>query len=98
MKFQNKGDLPPRVEDEMYYSNPLLGTVLGLTEIIMMWGKSRRSIEIAMWKGELDHRKMISGGTILITRESVIKLWGQPTFDYTDSLLIDGQFTIGKDK
>lgn len=76
----------------MQYVDPMLGTVLTLPEVMLMWGRSRRAVEMAFWLSKVSGRKTITGGTILLTRASVTRHWGQPKFDLTDQALTTGKF------
>lgn len=76
----------------MFYTDPALGAVLTVPEVMAMWGISRRTVEMAFWKGKLSARKTVSGGAILVTRASAVKLWGNPRFDLTDDALLAGEF------
>lgn len=60
------------------YTDITLNAVYTLSEAVLVWGKARKTIETQIYKGRLQARKATTGGTILITRASLVRLWGEP--------------------
>lgn len=56
----------------------LLGSVLTVREVSFYWGKDKTAVMVAIWKEQLAARQAQPGATWLITRKSVINLWGNP--------------------
>lgn len=53
-----------------------LFAVMTVSEVMRRYGKAHSTIQYRLDTGALDWRK--EGGTILITTDSLIKLWGKP--------------------
>lgn len=64
------------------YNDMTLGGVVTRQEAAHLWGKSLSGIDSACLRGKLHFRKALSGGTILITVQSLVDLWGIPD-EYT---------------
>lgn len=71
------------------YSNPLLASVYSLPEAVAIWKKTRNTVILKIARGELEARKVGSGGSIIITRQSLVKLWGEPDYDPVQENLIE---------
>lgn len=74
----------------MQYLEEGLGEVLTLSEIEYMWGKTRKAIEMRCLKGDFHYRKSVTGGTILVWRASVEKIWGRPAVDFVRNNYMGG--------
>lgn len=61
--------------------------VVTIPEIEKIWGKSRKSIDLAIAKGRLAARQSVVGNTWLVSTDSVVTLWGKPAkSEFTDRI------------
>jgi hypothetical protein len=63
------------------YTSLLLGEVTTVNEAALLFGKGKSTVYIAVERGKLEYRRGLTGGALLITMRSLIKLWGEPKFD-----------------
>jgi hypothetical protein len=70
--------LSKTVSPQHTYTDHLLSTVVTRAEVMIMWKKAAGSVDLALARGQLDGRKSLSGGAVLITLKSVTALWGPP--------------------
>ncbi len=62
--------------DEQMY-DIVLDSVLTVKEVVEGWGKDTKNVMLAVYKGRLAARQPQNGSTWLISRASVVKLWGE---------------------
>ena len=67
-----------RYDVDMIFENRKLATVVTLREACRMWDKSPRQIMWAIDKDYVVSRKSITGGSWLITYDSLVKHFGEP--------------------
>lgn len=89
----NKHQVVDKFGVEHRFTNPILADVVTMTEALAMWDLSRRTLEMRIWKGELETRKAVTGGTILVARSSMVKLYGNEKYPFVAGLLEAGRFT-----
>lgn len=63
---------------QMFFSYKALGEVVTKSEAAHLWGKAESTIEMQIAKGRLQARTTLTGGAVLITVQSLKKLWGEP--------------------
>lgn len=65
------------------YRSRVLGSVTTLQEASKLWGKSTTTLRYHIKRGSLDARRtcVSNRGTVLISVESLIELYGDPKFD-----------------
>lgn len=62
-----------------YYNEAVLGTVITITEAMLMWPHvTRNEIMMRMYEGRLSGRKSFTGGTILVSFTSMVINFGKP--------------------
>lgn len=59
----------------------IVASVLTITEVASMWGKSRRTVEMAFWKGQIKGRQGKNTNAYLISRSSCVENWGPPKIE-----------------
>lgn len=62
----------------------LVASVLTINEVAAMWGKSRRTVEMAFWKGQIKGRQGKNSAAYLISRSSCVDNWGAPKIQFED--------------
>lgn len=60
------------------YHDPKLAQVITVAEACFLWHKSRSTLEHHLLRYKLDGRKALTGGSWLVTYESMEKLYGPP--------------------
>jgi len=73
---------------EHQYKAKILGDVLTLPEAEIIFKKHRSTIERAILKRQIEARKAVTGGTVLITVRSLIARWGEPADDVLERMFI----------
>lgn len=68
------------------WTTPVLAEVVTLSEAVVMFGKSVTAIKQAIYTHKVDARLSFTGGTWIITLESLIRRYGQPTKDVLSCL------------
>ena len=68
--------------DEM--EGAILASILTVNEVCVMWGKNRRTVEMAIWRDKLKARQAQTGRFYLISRASCVELWGAPVIAFED--------------
>lgn len=63
---------------DMIFDSKELSEILCLQEACVLWGKSPRQVHYAIDRDQIVARKAITGGTWLITYDSLVEHWGQP--------------------
>lgn len=61
-----------------------LASVLCLQEVCIMWGKSPRQVHWAIDRDQVIARKSFTGGTWLLSYDSVLQFWGEPEKSITE--------------
>lgn len=56
----------------------ILDAVLTVREVKEYWRKDQKTVMMAIYQDRLAARQANPGATWLITRASVVRLWGQP--------------------
>ena len=78
----NKQPRSPKLETGVnptnLYDDITLGGVVTRQEAAYLWGKSLSGIDSACLRGKINHRKSLSGGSVLITVSSLVLHWGLP--------------------
>jgi hypothetical protein len=64
------------MSDETMY-DIVLYSVLTVREIVEGWHKDQKNVMMAIYQGRLAARQVENGKTWLISRASVVKLWGE---------------------
>lgn len=98
MKKFNKADLSNAPEDFPItkltvihlYDTPSLSGVYTLREVMKIWNKTERQVRYACTDNKLKYRISVEGGLYLIDRCSVVKIWGEPSYDLVQ-LCFEGQ-------
>jgi hypothetical protein len=62
----------------MVFNDAQLGVVVTMSEAVYLWQKTRKSIMVRIYKGDLSARQSLLGGVYLISVCSLEKLWGAP--------------------
>ena len=94
--MSNKHQVVDKFGVEHRFTNPILAETITMPEALAMWDLSRRTVEMRIWKGELETRKAVTGGTILIARASMVKLYGNEKYPFVRGLLEAGKFVHSK--
>lgn len=58
-----------------------LSAVVTVAEVVKYWKKTNKSVMMQIYKERLIARQAGTGGTWLISKSSVIALWGNPVFE-----------------
>jgi hypothetical protein len=74
------------IDHNCFYDDPLLSSVYNFSEIVTVFQKTRKQVLWAMTSGKLKFRKAIGSGNYFITRNSAVKLWGEPLFDHVQEV------------
>lgn len=74
------------LDHNCFYDDPLLSSVYNFTEICVVFQKTRKQVLWAMSSGKLKFRKAIGSGNYFVTRNSAVKLWGEPLFDHVQEV------------
>jgi hypothetical protein len=54
--------------------------LLTVPEVCLLWGKTPKSVMMALYTGRLSGRPSVTGGSWLVELTSVFKLWGDPEY------------------
>jgi hypothetical protein len=73
-----------------YFDDPTLCAVVTISEACAMWDKSRRYLQVLLDRGQINGRKSTTGGSILISRASLVRKLGEPVFDDVSECFLDG--------
>lgn len=71
-------DIRRKLSGSNVYREPLLGSVVTRSEAEALWGRATTTIDMQIARGNLEARKAVTGGTVLITVKSLVALWGLP--------------------
>ena len=74
-----------------HYKADVLGSVVTGTEVTEIWGISRASLDRAWERGEVEARKVVTGGSVLFTVRSINLKYGEPKSDYVKVLGAENQ-------
>lgn len=55
-----------------------LAMCVTIPEIMLIWGKSRKTVDMQIAKGRIKGRQSIAGNGWILSTNSVIALWGKP--------------------
>lgn len=77
------------LDHNCFYDDPLLSSVYNFSEILTVFQKTRKQVLWAMSSGRLKYRKAIGSGNYFITRNSAVKLWGEPLFDHVQEVYLE---------
>ena len=86
-------DIRRNLSGSNVYREPLLGSIVTRSECEALWGRATTTIDMQIAKGNLDARKSVTGGTVLISVKSIVALWGLPD-DYAVWECFDGSFAL----
>lgn len=79
-------NIQDNITDKLY-TDPALGAVLTVKEVEHLFGVSRRQIQWAIWRDQIEARLTLNNGVWLIALSSCIKMWGKPSRTLESELL-----------
>lgn len=57
----------------------VLAMVLTVPEVALLWGKQRKSVEMAIYKNQVVSRRTLTDSAYLLMFNDIYQRWGEPT-------------------